>query len=131
MWSTLSDERMGLSFTIAADPRQRSHSRVESGGTCNRILLSQIRDTPNLEGQVPVFISPRIRVAQFYPQVLGSLLIVFYDSQGYGRGSRTCLHGGQLLTERESDLLYDWRFTANQFVLAPSPLRITKRAFFF
>jgi hypothetical protein len=27
MWDALSDERTGLSFTIAADPRQRSHSR--------------------------------------------------------------------------------------------------------
>jgi hypothetical protein len=28
MWGALSDERMGLSFTIAAGPRQRSHSPV-------------------------------------------------------------------------------------------------------
>jgi hypothetical protein len=28
MWDSLSDEKTGLSFTIAADPRQRSHSRV-------------------------------------------------------------------------------------------------------
>jgi hypothetical protein len=28
MWGALSDERTGLSFTIAAVPRQRSHSRV-------------------------------------------------------------------------------------------------------
>jgi hypothetical protein len=28
MWSALSDERTGLLFTIAAGPRQRSHSRV-------------------------------------------------------------------------------------------------------
>jgi hypothetical protein len=28
MWGDLSDERAGLSFTIAADPRQRNHSRV-------------------------------------------------------------------------------------------------------
>jgi hypothetical protein len=28
MWGALSDERTGLSFTIAASPRQRSHSRV-------------------------------------------------------------------------------------------------------
>jgi hypothetical protein len=28
MWGDLSDERAGLSFTIAADLRQRSHSRV-------------------------------------------------------------------------------------------------------
>jgi hypothetical protein len=35
------------------------------------------------------------------------------------------------LTNSESDLLYDWRFTANQFVLAPSFLWITTREFFF
>jgi hypothetical protein len=29
------------------------------------------------------------------------------------------------LTGSESELLYDWRFTANQFVLATSPLRLT------
>jgi hypothetical protein len=34
-------------------------------------LLSQIRDSPNLKGQVPVFISPRNMVAQLYPQALG------------------------------------------------------------
>jgi hypothetical protein len=29
----------------------------------------------------------------------------------------------------ESELLYDWRFTANQFILVPSPLRPTARIF--
>jgi hypothetical protein len=29
------------------------------------------------------------------------------------------------------ELLYDWRFTANQFVLAASPLGLTTRIFFF
>jgi hypothetical protein len=33
-------------------------------------------------------------------------------------------------SESESELLYDWQFTANQFVLAPSPLRLTARIFF-
>jgi hypothetical protein len=33
-------------------------------------------------------------------------------------------------SESESEWLYDWRFTANQFVLAPSPLRFTTRDFF-
>jgi hypothetical protein len=40
---------------------------------------------------------------------------------------------GTLLTpsfQSESVLLYDWQFTANQFVLAPSPLRPTARIFF-
>jgi hypothetical protein len=29
------------------------------------------------------------------------------------------------VSESESELLYDWRFTANKFVLASSPLRLT------
>jgi hypothetical protein len=37
-----------------------------------------------MEGQVPVFTSPRNRVAQLYPQALGSLFFASYDSQGYG-----------------------------------------------
>jgi hypothetical protein len=68
--------------------------RSESWGTHDHILLSQIRDSPNLEGQFPVFISPRNNVAQLYPQVLGSLFIASYDSQGYGGGIRTRLHTG-------------------------------------
>jgi hypothetical protein len=48
----------------------------ESHGTRDRILLSQIRDSPNLEGQAPVFISPRNRVAQLYPQALGSFFTI-------------------------------------------------------
>jgi hypothetical protein len=34
-------------------------------------------------------------------------------------------------SESESELLYDWQFTANQFVLATSPLRPTTRIFIF
>jgi hypothetical protein len=34
-------------------------------------------------------------------------------------------------SKSKSNLLYDWRFTANQFVLASSPLRPTTRFFFF
>jgi hypothetical protein len=56
------------------------------------ILLSQIRDSSNLEAQVPVFISPRNRVAQLYTQALGSLFVASYDSQGYGGGIRPRLH---------------------------------------
>jgi hypothetical protein len=70
----------------------------ESRGNRDHILLSQIRDSPNLEGQVPVFISPRNRVAQLYPQALGSLFVASYDSQGYGGGIRTRLHAGSLKT---------------------------------
>jgi hypothetical protein len=54
----------------------------ESRGTRDHILLSLIWDSPNLEGQVPVFISPRRRVAQLYSQALGSLFVASYDSPG-------------------------------------------------
>jgi hypothetical protein len=65
----------------------------ESRGTHGHILLSQIRDSPNLEGQVPVFISPRKRVVQLDSQALGSLFFASYDSQGYyGGGIRPSLH---------------------------------------
>jgi hypothetical protein len=63
MWGALSDERTNLSFTIAAGPLQRRILGSES-----HIILSQILDYPNLEGQIPVCISPRNRVAQLYPQ---------------------------------------------------------------
>jgi hypothetical protein len=42
--------------------------RSDSRGTCDHILLSQIRDSPNLEGQVPVFISPRNGMDRLYPR---------------------------------------------------------------
>jgi hypothetical protein len=66
----------------------------ESRGTHDHILLSQIRDSPNLEGQVPILISPRNRVAQLYPQTLGSLFVTSYDSQGWGGGIRPHFHKG-------------------------------------
>jgi hypothetical protein len=56
------------------------------------IFYSLIWDSPNLEGQVPVFISPRNRVAQWYPRALGSLFVASYDSQGCGGGILTRLH---------------------------------------
>jgi hypothetical protein len=67
--------------------------RSESRGTHDNILLSQIRDSSNLEGQVPVFISPRNRVAWLCPQALGSLFVSSYDSQGYSGVIRPRLHG--------------------------------------
>jgi hypothetical protein len=67
----------------------------ESRGTHDHILLSQIRDYPKLKGQVPVFISPSNRMVRFYPQLLGSLFVHSYDSQGYDGGIRTHLHVGR------------------------------------
>jgi hypothetical protein len=60
--------------------------------THDHILLPQIGDSPNLDGQVPVFISPRKRVTQLCLQALGSRFVTSYDSQGYGGVIRTRLH---------------------------------------
>jgi hypothetical protein len=70
IWGALSDDRTGLSFTNTVGTRESHYY----------ILLSQVRDSPNLEGQVSEFISSRNRVVQLYPQALSSLFIVFYDS---------------------------------------------------
>jgi hypothetical protein len=68
--------------------------RSESRGTHGYILLSQIRDYSKLEGQVPIFISPRNRVARLHPQALGSHFVASYYSQGYGGCIRPRLHTG-------------------------------------
>jgi hypothetical protein len=59
--------------------------RSESRGIHDHILLSR---PPNLEGQAPVFISLRKKLAQLYLQAPDSLFVTSYDSQGYGRGIR-------------------------------------------
>jgi hypothetical protein len=82
--------RLQLLLVLASEVILRSESR----GTHDHISLSEIRNSPNLEGQVPVFVSPRNRMARLYPQALGSLFIASYDSQGYGGGIRPRLHTG-------------------------------------
>jgi hypothetical protein len=122
---------MGLSFTISAGPASEVILRCESRQSHDHILLSHIRDSPKLEGQVPVFISPRNRMAEIYPPSLGVLFVTSYDSQGYGGGIRPRLHTG--FTSGQLEVKVTLRlvvFTANQFVLASSPQKLTIRNFF-
>jgi hypothetical protein len=65
--------RLQLLLVLASAVTLGSQSR----GT--HILLSQIRDSPNLKGQVPVFIPPRKSVVQLYSQSLGSLFVASYE----------------------------------------------------
>jgi hypothetical protein len=51
-----------------------------------------------VEGQVPIFIYPRNRVAQLYPQALASLFVASYDSQGYGGSIQNLFHKGYSLS---------------------------------
>jgi hypothetical protein len=67
--------RTGLYFThtifchssVQVQQNSWPHLTVSFEATCYCLK----RDSPNLEGQVPVFISPRKRVAQLYPRALG------------------------------------------------------------
>jgi hypothetical protein len=58
------------------------------------IFYCLIWDSTNLKGQVPIFTSPKNRVAQLNPRVLGSLFLASYNLQGYGGGILTLLHTG-------------------------------------
>jgi hypothetical protein len=69
----VSDEMMGL--VLASVVILGSESR----GAHDHILLFQIRNSLNLDGQVPVFVSPRNRVAHVYPQALGFLFVASYN----------------------------------------------------
>jgi hypothetical protein len=99
---------MGLSFTIVAGPRQLRKSQIRSRGTHDHILLSDSR-VPQSRGQVPVFISPRNRVARIKAQALSSVFIASYDSQGYSGNIRPLLH-----TSSNSHLPSDLRYTASK-----------------
>jgi hypothetical protein len=68
MWGALSDERTGMTFTIAAGPRQRSNSRV----------------------RIPWDSRPYFTVSDLE----SSLFVASYDSQGYGGGIRHRIHTG-------------------------------------
>jgi hypothetical protein len=89
---------MGLCLQLLIGLASGVILRSESPGTRSKMLQSQIRDSPNLEDQVPVFISLRNRVARLYLQALGFLFVASCDWQGYGGGIRPHLHTG-----------YDWR----------------------
>jgi hypothetical protein len=126
LWGALS-ERTDLQFAV-----QSLESPSCTGPVI--ILYCLIWDSPNLEGQVPVFISPTIRVAKLHPRALGSLYVVSYDSQGYGRGIVTSIYTGYNLSVRSSKLLYDWRSVSqsvSQYVLASSSLVGLATSYYF
>jgi hypothetical protein len=73
IWVALSDKRMSVSCSAVAH-------RSKSCRTHNHNSL--IWDSPNLEGRLPIFISPKNRVAQLNLQALGSFFVASYNLQG-------------------------------------------------
>jgi hypothetical protein len=66
MWGALSDEKSGLYFSVFAGHRQRSLSQMSPTGLVSIFYCLYFLDSPKLEGQVPVFISPKNRIDQLY-----------------------------------------------------------------
>jgi hypothetical protein len=66
----------------------------KSRGTHGHILPSQIWEIHQPGSKGPSIYNSRNRVAQLYPQALGSLFVAPHDSQGYGGGIRTRLDAG-------------------------------------
>jgi hypothetical protein len=58
-------------YTIDADPRQRNHSRVRVPRNSWPYFAVADSRLPQHRGQVPLFISPRNKVAQLYPPGTG------------------------------------------------------------
>jgi hypothetical protein len=89
-----------FSFHLQAQASGSSEIFSLHGITSQMTILTAVRPShcsqsiyfpfdANLEGHIPVYISPRNRVAQLYPWVLGSLLVA---SQGNGGSILTRLH---------------------------------------
>jgi hypothetical protein len=80
MWGVISDERAGLSFTIAPGPRQRNHFLVRAPWDSWTIFYCLRFET--------------------------SLFVASYDSQGYGGGIRPRLHTGGISLNSLHGFLY-------------------------
>jgi hypothetical protein len=96
---------MSLSFTIAADPRQRSNSPVRVlRGSWPHFTVSDSR-LPQPGGPGSRTYIPQEQGGPIVPQALGSLFIASCDSQGYGWGIRPRLHPGRLQLKSKSKLV--------------------------
>jgi hypothetical protein len=66
MWGPLCDEKTILHFSAPTGPCQNIHFQSKSWRIHHSILPSQMWHFPSLEGQDPVFVSPRNGVVQLY-----------------------------------------------------------------
>jgi hypothetical protein len=99
----------------------QSFSGPSPAGLMTTFYCLRFETPPTWRPRSPNY-TPRKRVARLYPQALGSLFVASYDSQDCGGGIRPRLHMGSIRLSKSksksSKLLYDWRLTANQFVVA-------------
>jgi hypothetical protein len=95
--------------------------------TCDCTSQTTIRMTHYVFSSKPDFqMSAELHSVILMPQFLNSipLLLISYPGRLVTRNSTD---SNESESESESELLYDWRFTANQFISVSSPLRPTTR----
>jgi hypothetical protein len=88
LWGALSGE-MGL-YSCCRASQAQSFLGLNTAGLNNYISLPQFWDSYNFEGQVPIFISSKKRVAQLQPQGLSTTLLIV--SSIYNSGAVTRDH---------------------------------------
>jgi hypothetical protein len=92
MWGALSDERTGLSFATAADPRQRSHSQVRVPRDSWPYFTTSNSRLPQPGEPGPRIYIPQEQGGTAIPPGTGFPCRRLLHSQGYGGGIRTRLH---------------------------------------
>jgi hypothetical protein len=100
----LSDERTDLPFTIAAGPRQCSHSWVQVPQDSWPYFNVSDSRLPQPGGPGPHIYIPQEQGGPVIPPGTGFLFFASYDSQGYGGGIRTRLHAGKFLESLHGSL---------------------------
>jgi hypothetical protein len=84
---------MGLSFTIAAGPRQRSHSQFRVTRDSSHFIVTGAK-LPQPGGPGPRSYIPQEQGGPVTTPRHWVPFVVSYDSQGYGGGIRSRLHTG-------------------------------------
>jgi hypothetical protein len=90
---------MGLSFTIAAGPRERNHSQVRVPWDSWTYFSVSDSRLPQPGGPGPRIYIPQEQggPVRLYPQALGPIFVASYNLQGNGGGIRLRLHTGIFL----------------------------------
>jgi hypothetical protein len=85
--------------------------------------------------QFPIFVSHRsnafLRVIRLMGLATQLTAVLYAGSRVSGHNFLNLRLCFKLTAKSESELLYDWRLTANQFILAPSPSSSRPELFFF
>jgi hypothetical protein len=123
-WSGHSDERMGslfYSYNWFWALSKHSLSR-SSPAELTSIFCCLTWDFPNLEGQVPVFISPRNKMAEIYSPGTGFLFCSLLRLVGlrWRYSNPHPLWNPEFWSQSQSQSCYDWRSVSMSWCLAPS-----------